>query len=137
MKKYFSSKIAKINILNSLVDTINDMDKTERINKLIVHTANGLYIGSLKKYDDTNYEIKDDDDFLTAYRKMYLEAMDKADSDISNEDVRVTENPITITLENVEVISNNNVRSYFSFVEIFIDQIIGISLGDISQDKQN
>lgn len=132
MKKYFSNKFVKISCLNSFMNVINDT--VEKPNKLIVHTANGIYIGTLKVYDDSeNYEVKDNDDILTTYHKLYLKTIDNIEIDKDNKVERVLENPISITLENVEIFSSN-VRTNLPFVEIFIDQIIGISLGSISDN---
>ena len=52
-------------------------------------------------------------------------------SDKFSEIEKVTENPISIILENVEVITSGKTIT-LPFVEIFIDQIIGFALGSIS-----
>ena len=69
MIKYLSNKYIKINCLNTLNKVLNDRIPSEKQqNKLIIHTANGVYIGTLKDLvDSENYEVKDDDDILTVY----------------------------------------------------------------------
>lgn len=131
MKKYLSKKYTKISILNSLSKTINTTRNED--NKLIIHTANGMYIGTLK--EDINYEnieVKEDDDLLTVYRKIYLKTInDYENSDMPDRLNEISENHLSITLENVELITNMKTIS-LSFVEIFIDEIIGLSIGTIS-----
>ncbi len=135
MKRYMSNKFIKINCLNSLLKVLNDkVSSEEKLNKLVIHTANGIYIGTLKEpIDSENYEVTNKDDILTIYHKVLYEQIAKAENDITDEIERVLENPITITLENVEL-RCNNVITHLPFIEIFIDQIIGISLGSISSD---
>ena len=135
MKRYLSNKFIKINCLNSLLKVLNDkVSSEEKLNKLVIHTANGIYIGTLKEpIDSTNYEVTDEDDILNVYHKVLYEQIDKAEDNMADEIERVSENPITITLENVELHSNN-VIIHLPFIEIFIDQIIGISLGSISSN---
>lgn len=135
MKKYFSNKYVKISCLNSLIKVLNDTTDLKEPNKLIIHTANGIYLGTLKRYDDSeNYEIFNDDDIMTAYHKTYLKTLKETEIDKDVE--HVIENPITITLEDVKVISSN-LTTNLPYVDIFIDQIIGISFGSISSESQH
>lgn len=131
MKKYHSKKYTKISILNSLSKTINTTRNED--NKLIIHTANGMYIGTLKEnINYENIEVKEDDDLLTVYRKIYLKTInDYENSDMLDRLNEISENHLSITLENVELITNMKTIS-LSFVEIFIDEIIGLSIGTIS-----
>ena len=135
MKRYSSNKYVKINCLNTLLKVLNDkIVSEEKLNKLMIHTANGIYVGTLKEpIDSTNYEVTDEDDILTVYHKIYYEQLDKVEDNMTDEIERVSENSITITLENVELLSNK-VITHLPFIEIFIDQIIGISLGSISSN---
>lgn len=132
IKKYFSKKYSKIFTLNALSKTLNETQNTN--NQLIIHTANGIYLGSLKEQVDyDNLEIQKDDDLLTIYRKMYLKSLSNYESsDKSSEIEKIPENSISITLENVKVITSGKSID-LPFVEIFVDQIIGFSLGSISQ----
>ena len=132
IKKYFSKKYSKIFTLNALSKTLNETQNTN--NQLIIHTANGIYLGTLKEQVDyDNLEIQKDDDLLTIYRKMYLKSLSNYESsDKSSEIEKIPENSISITLENVKVISSGKSID-LPFVEIFVDQIIGFSLGSISQ----
>ena len=135
MKRYSSNKYIKINCLNTLLKVLNDkLTSEEKLNKLVIHTANGIYIGTLKEpIDSTNYKVTDEDDILNIYHKIYYEQLDKVEGKLTDEVEQVSENPITITLENVELHSNN-VITHLSFIEIFIDQIIGISFGSTSSN---
>lgn len=133
-KKYLSNKYTKIFCLNSLSNVINNLSSSGESNQLIIHTANGMFIGTLRDFDNTeNYELSDNDDIITMYRKTYLKALDNIKLDEDTE--HISENPISITLENVKIISSN-LTTNLPFVDIFIDQIIGISFGSIS-DHQN
>lgn len=132
IKKYFSNKYSKIFTMNTLSETLNEAQNSN--NKLMIHTANGIYVGKLKEQEDyDNLDIQKNDDILTAYRKMYLNALNNYEnSDKSDKIERISENSISITLEDVEIITS--VKSInLPFVEIFVDQIIGFSLGSISQ----
>lgn len=132
IKKYFSKKYSKIFTLNALSKTLNETQNTN--NQLIIHTANVIYLGTLKEQVDyDNLEIQKDDDLLTIYRKMYLKSLSNYESsDKSSEIEKIPENSISITLENVKVITSGKSID-LPFVEIFVDQIIGFSLGSISQ----
>lgn len=132
IKKYFSKKYSKIFTLNALSKTLNETQNTN--NQLIIHTANGIYLGTLKEQVDyDNLEIQKDNDLLTIYRKMYLKSLSNYESsDKSSEIEKIPENSISITLENVKVITSGKSID-LPFVEIFVDQIIGFSLGSISQ----
>ncbi len=132
IKKYFSKKYSKIFTLNALSKTLNETQNTN--NQLIIHTANGIYLGTLKEQVDyDNLEIQKDDDLLIIYRKMYLKSLSNYESsDKSSEIEKIPENSISITLENVKVITSGKSID-LPFVEIFVDQIIGFSLGSISQ----
>lgn len=136
MKKYISNKLIKINCLNSLLNTLNENNGTS--NKLFVHTANGIYIGTLKNYTGKE-EIKDNDSFMAIYRKVLLKDFEELKTDKADNSEYVSENPLSIILENVEILNINNINSKITlpFIEIFIDQIIGISLGSFSDNQQD
>lgn len=127
LKKYFSKKLIKIISYNTFIDA--EKQSSDSTDMLIIHTANGLYQGNLKQSENfANFELLKDDDILTAIRKIYLSFLDEhsKNSDDSIEDI--IENPITIDLEDVTLISNTGKIS-LPFVSIFVDQIIGISIG--------
>ncbi len=132
IKKYFSNKYSKIFTLNALLKTLNEAPNSN--SKLMIHTSNGIYIGKLKEQVDyDNLDIQEHDDILTIYRKMYLNALNNYENnDMSDEIERISENSISITLEDVEVMTSFKLIN-LPFVEIFVDQIIGFSLGSISQ----
>ncbi len=132
IKKYFSNKYSKIFTLNALSKTLNEAQNTN--NELMIHTSNGIYIGTLKEQVDyDNLDIQKDDDLLTIYRKMYLKSLSNYESSGKSSEIeKISENSISITLENVEVITSGKSIT-LPFVEIFVDQIIGFSLGSISQ----
>lgn len=132
VKKYFSNKYSKIFTLNAILKTLNETEISS--DKLIVHTANGIYVGTLKEQEDyDNLEIQKSDDILTVYRKMYLNSLNAFEnSDKSSNIEKIPENSISITLENVQVLTSSRIIN-LPFVEIFVDQIIGFSLGSISQ----
>ena len=129
MQKYFSKKFSKIQVLNSILDSLNE--SVSKKHKLIIPTANGLYSGKLKNFHDFDYSnINKSDDILTCYRKMYLSSLDKYESSDNSNDIEISENSITIELEDVELITSmKTVR--LPFVSLFVDQIIGISLGSL------
>ena len=132
VKKYFSNKYSKIFTLNAILKTLNETQNNS--DKLIIHTANGIYVGTFKEQEDyNNLDIQENDDILTIYRKMYLSSLNAfEDSDKSNNIEKIPENSVSITLENVQVFTSSRIIN-LPFVEIFIDQIIGFSLGSISQ----
>ncbi len=128
-KKYLSKKYSKIFTFNTVLKTFNDHSKSK--DKLIIHTSNGLYIGNLREPIDANdLTLNDNDDFSTVYNKMYISALNKYESNENSEISEITENPITIELEDVLVVTNAT-RIKMPFVEIFVDQIIGFSYGSI------
>ncbi len=133
-KKYFSTKYSKIFTLNALLKTYNETQQSN--NKLIIHTANGIYVGTLKEQVNyNNFDIQDDDDLITIFRKSYLKALDNYEnSEEAHIIEKIEENPISITLENVELITSGNTM-HLTFVEIFIDQIVGFSLGSFFQEN--
>lgn len=105
-KKYFSTKYSKIFTLNALLKTYNETQQSN--NKLIIHTANGIYVGTLKEQVNyNNFDIQDDDDLITIFRKSYLKALDNYEnSEEAHIIEKIEENPISITLENVELITS-------------------------------
>ncbi len=124
MKNFFSRKYARIFAYNEIVDAQKKTSSNH--NKLIIHTADGLYEGYLKLPEEyKSLELDKDDDFLTAARKLYLSILENPDNVKGTE---VNENPITIDLEDVTLYTSMRNIS-LPFVSIFIDQIIGISLG--------
>lgn len=128
MKKYFSKKFSKIQVLNTILSSCNESKNTK--DKLIIHTATGIYQGTLRdchQPDDIN--IKDGDDILTCFEKLYISSLqDYENSDDIKDDIEVSENPITIELEDVDIITSMK-SIHVPFVVIFVDQIIGISIG--------
>ena len=130
-KKFFSRKYNKILIYNELVKAENKASDNANA-KLIIHTSNGLYLGKLKRPNSSNdTEIKENDDILTIASKMYLSALENYDKSLdSKADVEVMENPISIDLEDVELITSGKPVK-LPFVSIFVDKIIGVSFGSI------
>ena len=95
----------------------------------MIHTANGIYVGDFKEpinYD--NFDFKNGDDVFTIAHKSYQSLVSK--DDMPNQMEVYTENPLTIQLTNVKLITSNIPISIPS-VEIFVDQIIGFSAGSL------
>lgn len=130
-KKFFSRKYSKILTFASMAETFNE-SCDEHKNKLMIHTANGIYLGNLKhmpKLD--NLDIQKNDDMLTCFYKIYSSGLDKYEnSNEYNPNAELIENPITIELEDVELITSGKTIN-MPFVSIFVDQIVGISLGNV------
>lgn len=128
MNTYFSRKMSKIQTLNSIISACNSDSSGN--NKLIITTANGVYQGNLRrssKLDDCM--LKPDDDILTCYEKQYRSLLeDYEKSDNSKENIEISENPIAIVLEDVDVFTSFK-NIHMPFVFIFVDQIIGFSMG--------
>ena len=130
MNKVFSKKFCKIQVLNSMLESLNNSDNQK--NSLIVHTSNGLYIGKLRNFDNSeDFDIKDNDDTLTCYRKLYLSSLNDYKNSYSSTNIEIPEeNPLTIELEDVSIITGMKTIT-LPFVSIFIDQIIAVSFGKI------
>lgn len=128
MKKFFSRKYARILAYNEIVNAQNET--SDNHDKLLIHTANGLYEGYLKIPEEyKSLELNKDDSIPSAVRKLYLTILDNSDNTQGTE---VNENPITIDLENVTLYTSmKNIN--IPFVSIFIDQIIGISIGHMGK----
>ena len=130
MKKYFSKKYSKIQVLNSILSSLNKSESDT--DKLLIHTANGIYQGTLR--DSTilsDTEIKANDDILTCFDKMYQSALNTYEiSDNAKDNIAISENPISIELENVELFTSLK-TIHMPFAIIFVDQIIGISIGHV------
>lgn len=128
MKEFFSRKYARILAYNELVNAQNET--SNKHDKLIIHTANGLYEGYLKIPEEyQNLELNKDDSILSVARKLYLTILDNPEN---NKGIEVDENPITIDLEDVTLYTSmRNIN--LPFVSIFIDQIIGISMGHMGE----
>lgn len=124
MKKYFSKKFFKIQTINTILNSLNDTKSTK--DKLIIHTATGLYQGTLRNcHQPDDITIKDGDDFLTCFDKLYISSLRNYEN---SDNIEISENPITIELEDVDIITS--VKSiHVPFVVIFVDQIIGVSVG--------
>ena len=134
-KKYYSNKYSKIFCMNTMIEAMNKLQNTH--DKLLIHTANGIYVGTLRDFPDyDDLEIQEGDDLLTIYKKTYLKASDAYEhSEESSEIEKVQENSISIMLENVTVLTSNRPIN-LPFVEIFIDQIIGVSIGSIDSTEK-
>lgn len=95
----------------------------------MLHTANGIYFGDLKspiKYED--FTVNEKDSFSTIAHKTYQSLI--SDNDIPSQSEILKENPLSIELENVKLFTNNQTITMPS-VEIFVDQIIGFSIGSL------
>lgn len=132
-KKYFSRKYLKLLTLESLLEVLNDSDDSKN-DKLMIHTANGIYIGTLVlDAPNDGSENKQYSSILNSFEKAYLSNLENYENENENQDediIILEENPISITLKDVEIItSGKNINMPFAI--IFIDQIIGFSLGHI------
>ena len=130
MDTYFSKKLSKIQTLDLIIRACNDNNSGK--NKLIITTANGIYQGTLRKnqsLDDCT--AKSDNDILTCYEKQYLSLLEEYEkSDSSKKDIKIAENPIAIVLEDVDILTSVK-NIHMPFVFIFVDQIIGFSMGHL------
>lgn len=128
MKTFFSRKYCKIYSYDTVVKAQNK--NVGNRDKLIIHTANGLYQGTLRLPEELkDYEVQEGDDILTVVKKLYLDTIDATDT---NDSIEISENPIAIDLEDVTLFTSmKNIN--MPFVSIFIDQIIGISIGHIGE----
>ena len=128
MKKFFSRKYSKIQIINSILSALKKSGSST--DKLIIHTSNGIYQGVLKepiKFSDTT--VTENDDILTCFDKMYQSSLAAYEnSDDSKNNIEISENPLTIELEDVDVFTSFK-KVKMPFAIIFIDQIIGFSIG--------
>lgn len=122
MKKYFSYKYAKIMALCTALNVSKGTDK------LMIHTSNGIYMGNFKEpivYND--FSFQSNDTISTIAHKSY-QSLIQEDNFSKNPVEIISENPISIELENVTLFCSNQKISMPS-VEIFVDQIIGFSIG--------
>lgn len=130
-KKVFSRKYLKLITIDSIVKATNNSSCK---NKLLVHTSNGIYIGNLRnqvEYDNT--EIEENDDTLTCFNKLYLSSLEKYEADKKSKEIpEISENFVTIELEDVQLV-NGASRVNMPFVELFVDQIIGFSIGSLDE----
>ena len=129
-KRFFSRKHSKIITIDSIVKALNESSMSE--DKLMIHTANGIYIGILQDYvEPNNLELQDEDDVLTSFDKIYLSTLEKFEAKPKAEDnIDVIENPISIKLKDVQLLTSGNTIN-MPFAIIFVDQIIGFSTGHI------
>lgn len=134
MNTYFSKKFSKIQTLNLILTACNTSNTNSNAkNKLIIHTADGIYQGTLREQPHLDdYTIKDDDDVLTCYEKQYFSSLANYEkSDVPTKDIEISENPIAIVLEDVDIITSVK-NIHMPFVFIFVDQIIGFSMGTLN-----
>ena len=132
MKQYHSKKYIKVISFGSLVETLNKGN--DGLNKLLIHTANGIYEGYLKFSEDTdNIILEKDSDILTIAKSLYLKTL--KNNDEKTDLIEIHENHITIDLEEVTLHTSSNMHIHMPFVSIFIDQIIGISIGSLDNNN--
>lgn len=128
-KQVFSRKYVKLLSMDILREALNENNAHD--NKLIIHTANGIFTGKLKRnvnIEDT--QLLENDDVFTCYEKVYISNLDKYLAEDSKNYDELIENPITITLEDAELRGSlTNIK--LPFVEIFVDQIISFSVGSL------
>jgi hypothetical protein len=128
MKKFFSRKYSKIQIINSILSALKKSGSST--DKLIIHTSNGIYQGVLKKpinFSDTT--VTENDDILTCFDKMYQSSLAAYEnSEDSKNNIEISENSLTIELEDVDVFTSLK-KVKMPFAIIFVDQIIGFSIG--------
>ena len=130
MNKYFSKKYSKIQVLNSILSSLNESESDT--DKLLIHTANGIYQSTLRNSSIvSDAAIETNDDILTCFDKMYQSALNTYEiSDNAKDNIAISENPISIELENVELFTSLK-TIYMPFAVIFVDQIIGFSIGHV------
>lgn len=135
-----SNKLLKIHSHGSFVDVSNKDNNNH--NQIIIFTADGIYRGNLKIYESDEVmgnlsnkakleEYLKKEDYASIIRLTYLDSIEKSYSSSSQD--HLFDNGITITLENVTLNSSalkNEIT--LPFVDIFVDQIIGISIGEFS-----
>ena len=104
-KTFFSRKCSKISVFDAISKILNNNGGKS---KLMIHTANGIYFGNLREVPQLdNIEVQDDDDILTCFNKIYTSHLDKYEnSEDYNDDNEIIENPITIQLEDVELVTS-------------------------------
>lgn len=141
--RVISNKLLKIHSYNFFLESANRSIKGDK-NELIIFTANGTYRGKLKKYESdevmknlsNSIKIKEYDekkDYSSLIRLAYLDYAEKAYSELSQD--YPFDNGITITLEDVTLTSTGlKGEMTMPFVDIFVDQIIGVSLGSIPNE---
>lgn len=126
MNNIFSKKFLKLITMGSLIDNSNN-------NKFIVHTSNGIYVGKLRNTEYDNSEVTENDDTLTCFNKVYKKALKNYEaSEKSKIFPEISENYATIELEDVQYI-NGTAHINMPFVELFVDQIVGFSLGTLDK----
>lgn len=109
----------------------NNISSIQPEDNLLVHTALGIYQGKMKFIESKELkDISEDSDTPTLIQSIYEDDLKK--SDLNTFDDEISENPITITLEDVTLITSN-AKIHMPFVNIFVDQIIGISVGSYSE----
>lgn len=128
MKKFFSRKYSKIQIINSILSALKKSGSST--DKLIIHTSNGIYQGVLKEpinFSDTT--VTENDDILTCFDKTYQSSLAAYEnSEDSKNNIEISENSLTIELEDVDVFTSLK-KVKMPFAIIFVDQIIGFSIG--------
>lgn len=132
IKRIFSRKYLKILAFDTIAKATNEKN-SNNTTKLLIHTANGIYQGDLKETEEfSNYDLSDSDDILTLYNKTYLTMLENS-NDTNLE--KMPENPLSIDLENVTLTTSLKSIS-MPFVTIFLDQIIGFSIGSMEQQDR-
>ncbi len=114
-------------------------------NELIIFTANGMYRGKLKAFDSDEImgnlsnkqkveEYIEKKDYASLIRLTYLDYAEKTYSE--SDQNQPFDNGITITLEDV-TITPTGLRGEITmpFVDIFVDQIIAVSIGSTANDN--
>lgn len=128
MKKFFSRKYSKIQIINSILSALKKSGSST--DKLIIHTSNGIYQGVLKEpINFSGTTVTENDDILTCFDKMYQSSLAAYEnSEDSKNNIEISENSLTIELEDVDVFTSLK-KVKMPFAIIFVDQIIGFSIG--------
>jgi hypothetical protein len=128
-----SHKCAKIFSYANFVDSANKSitDKQDEKNKIIIHTACGIYMGTLKsEYENDLKKSLTDKDYPSTIKCIYTNILEDAYSKVTQK--VPYDNGTTITLEDVVLKStSSNVTLKMSFVDIFVDQIIAVSMGSL------
>lgn len=111
-----SDSLFKYKIINLL-----DFAATKTNNELIIETSCGKYCGRMFSGEDSETGM-----FLDAFFDGFEE---------NRKSIKDESNPKAIWLVDVTHISSGNVTSNLPFVCLFIDQILGVSMGTFSKNN--
>lgn len=127
--KLFSQKQIKLNTYGQSINLINDKKLSNADNKLLVLTAFGIVSGTYQVLEDLkeNDEPKEIYELITHTYKQILKETYKNEPDVKTNFCR------SIVLKDVTIITSSKIKFNMPFIELFDDQIIGVTLGNISE----